>query len=270
MSLDSPTRVVASLFALLACGIARAADAGGVTCAAHSDATTLVPLVELYTSEGCSSCPPADRWLSSRLGHDRASFLAFHVDYWDSIGWPDRFASPRFSARQRERVAAQAQQSVYTPQVMVGADVQADWHDPAAWANVLDSARGHGPGAALSLRLHRREAGWQAALGASAIGSPSGARVWLARYLDDRSTQVRNGENHGLTLHHDRAVAQLYGPWPLAAGKAVSESVALPAGDGRWGLVAFVQDGSGRVLQSLDLSATDCTARETPRTGTRL
>ena len=80
---------------------------------------TQVDLIELYTSEGCSSCPPADRWVSSLqdepgLWRDFIP-LAFHVDYWDYIGWVDRFASPAFTARQYRYAAQQSMRTVYTP-----------------------------------------------------------------------------------------------------------------------------------------------------------
>jgi hypothetical protein len=86
-----------------------------------------LPLLELYTSEGCSSCPPADRWLMDLVNGGRpiaAVPLAFHVGYWDYIGWKDRFAVPAHEARQRARVAAAGERVVYTPQVMLGDDVQ--------------------------------------------------------------------------------------------------------------------------------------------------
>jgi len=90
-------RSATALAALLAASVMPTAIAQ--TCSARSgDLRT--PLVELYTSEGCSSCPPADRWLSARARASDANWLAFHVDYWDDIGWPDRFASPLFSQRQ--------------------------------------------------------------------------------------------------------------------------------------------------------------------------
>src|SRR5262245_2099986 len=77
---------------------------------------TRASVLELYSSEGCSSCPPADELVNSLAagGTGRIIALAFHVDYWDEIGWPDRFASPRWSARQRARSA-----SVYTPELML-------------------------------------------------------------------------------------------------------------------------------------------------------
>jgi len=218
----------------------------------------VMPLVELYTSEGCSSCPPADRWLSSQLAQRDANFLAFHVDYWDDIGWPDRFASPRYSQRQRERVAAAGQGAIYTPQVMVGAMVQASWHDGHAWEETLQEARGPA-GAALSLRMRPAGNGWKASIGAAPVDAQAaGAQLWLARYIDNQASAVKAGENRGATLHHDRVVRQLSGPWTLPATGAVSEQIDLPPEAGTWGVTAFVQDARGKVLQSVSLAADAC------------
>jgi hypothetical protein len=135
-------------FAVLSC----AAFDAQAACEARSGAN-VVPLVELYTSEGCSSCPPADRWLSKLALADagEANFLAFHVDYWDEIGWHDRFGSPAYSQRQRQRVAAaEGGDTVYTPQVMVGSNVRVAWSDPRKFSAALRS----GPArASLALRL---------------------------------------------------------------------------------------------------------------------
>ncbi|MDQ3159909.1 MAG: DUF1223 domain-containing protein, partial [Pseudomonadota bacterium] len=184
-------------------------------CVARSGPMT-TPLVELYTSEGCSSCPPADRWLSGRFRDGQANYLAFHVDYWDDIGWPDRFASPRYSQRQHARVQAVGHRTVYTPQVMVGRSVQATWRSASAWQRSLEQARKPST-AALTIRLQQTELGWQANLGAAQVGvsPPAGAQVWLARYVDAQSSVVRAGENRGVTLRNDRVVRQLSGPWPL-------------------------------------------------------
>jgi hypothetical protein len=92
------------------------------SCNARSGPKT-VALVELYTSEGCNSCPPADRWLSGLgaqgYGPDRVVPLALHVDYWDYIGWKDPYAKREFSQRQRKLTLLQRQALVYTPQVML-------------------------------------------------------------------------------------------------------------------------------------------------------
>lgn len=235
--------------------LAHAAD----TCAVRSGAQT-VPLVELYTSEGCSSCPPADHWFSQHDNDGDANFLAFHVDYWDSIGWPDRFASHAYTLRQRSRVGAQGGSTVYTPQVMVGRDVRASWRSGMAFRHALKQSS-QPARAAIALRLEHVGTGWRAALGAVPKGNATGeAQLWLARYVDDQVTDVKAGENRGVTLHHDRVVRQLYGPWKFD-GAAVSQSVELPAQDSPWGLTAFVQDAQGEVLQSLALEASACAAQ---------
>jgi len=225
-------------------------------CTARSGQTAL-PLVELYTSEGCSSCPPADRWLSKRFARGEANFLAFHVDYWDDIGWPDRFASPIYSRRQRERVVAAGRQAVYTPQVMLGSMVDAPWSRDQAWQKALRQASGPAR-AALALRLSRHGGRWFATAGA-ALCAPKGApaQLWMALHVDGEVTAVRAGENSGRTLRHDRVVRQLWGPWTLAS-EALSQRITLPASTGSWGVTLFVQDTQGGVLQSLSLDAAGC------------
>ena len=229
------------------------------SCAVRSG-TEVVPLVELYTSEGCSSCPPADRWLSQKFAGGKANFLAFHVDYWDDIGWPDRFASPLYSQRQRQRVAGVGDETVYTPQVMVGDDVRTAWQSQSGFARVLHAARTDA-GAGLALRLHPQGDGLRVQLGAArSRDAATPAQVWLAQYVDGQATQVRAGENRGATLHHDRIVQHLWGPWRLEDAP-LSRSQDLPRASGAWGLLAFVQDARGRTLQSLDLPAARCLAK---------
>jgi len=238
-------------------------------CSARSGATT-TPLVELYTSEGCSSCPPADRWMSKRLDSiqgdgiqsdsRQTNWLAFHVDYWDEIGWPDRFASPIYTQRQRARVMlAEGRDAIFTPQVMVGANVQAPWRSTGSFDRALQQARQRAP-VALALQALPKGKGWDVRIGAArAAGAASvPAQVWLAQYVDDQVSHVRAGENRGVTLHHDRVVRKLWGPWKLGS-EALSKSVEVDADAARWGLTAFVQDGRGKTLQSLSLAAAGCT-----------
>ena len=93
------------------------------SCTARSSAVAPT-VVELYTSEGCSSCPPADRWLSTLKGRPDVLALAFHVTYWDRLGWPDRFARPEYTQRQYSLAQRAALSNVYTPQVLVNGQ---DW-----------------------------------------------------------------------------------------------------------------------------------------------
>lgn len=249
------------MYVALAVALVAPAVSAADRCSVKSS-VEVVPLVELYTSEGCSSCPPADRWLSKNYGQGGANFLAFHVDYWDDIGWPDRFASGAYSQRQRQRVHAAGGQSVYTPQVMVGSQVSAPWRSASGFEQTLAGARGKAD-AGLALRLEPVDGETQVRIGAArSDGSSKPAQVWLAQYVDNQTTQVRAGENRGATLHHDRIVRRLWGPWALDA-KPLSKQQLIPSQSGAWGLVAFVQDAQGRTLQSLDLPATDCVATVT-------
>jgi len=248
-----------TFLAVTACATAGAGSPPAVAegCAASSGAQVL-PLVELYTSEGCSSCPPADRWLGEQVARapTAASYLAFHVDYWDDLGWPDRFASAAHSVRQRARVRAAGDNRVYTPQVMVGSDVNARWSDRAAWQSRLAS---HGKPAPIALAVSTQSAAtWHVAV--APVGDrafPDLARVWLAHYQDGQVTQVRSGENRGRRLRHDRVVTRLDGPWAL--GKASAPRAWHAARDPEaGGVVAFVQTADGEVLQSVTLDAGDC------------
>src|SRR5438067_4219459 len=121
-SVDRSTHIAAvRVVAVLAMIVAGVADAAQ-TCHAVSG-TSKTPLVELYTSEGCDSCPPADRWLSAHFprdgGANRALALAFHVDYWDRLGWTDRFASHAYTERQYAAMHANGKTFVVTPQILL-------------------------------------------------------------------------------------------------------------------------------------------------------
>lgn len=227
--------------------------------------TTAMPLLSLYTSEGCSSCPPADRWLSSfAAGHPGIAVLAYHVDYWDYIGWQDRFAAPEFSARQQRLVAAAGTRTVYTPQVMIGGDLQVNWRDREGLRTALARQRRLPAPAAIDLRAQSGTDRVDVALGAALR---AGARwrqpqLMLALYSDGMVSRVAAGENAGKLLRHDRVVRALYGPWPLQSGKAFSlkRSLPLPGERGsRIGLVAFIEDaGDGVARQALDLPLQAC------------
>ena len=233
-----------------------AADA----CSARSGATT-VPLVELYTSEGCSSCPPADRWLSRVYEKQDANFLAFHVDYWDRLGWPDRFASPTNSQRQRQRVNAAGERTVYTPQVMVGTQIQTVWRTDADFSRALNRER-QMAGVELALTVNAADGNTVSveAKRLAAITDRS-VHIWLAQYSDGEETKVGAGENGGSTLRHDRVVRKLWGPWALG-NAALSESITLvSSGRSASGVTAFAQDASGRVWQSLSLPTANCKTR---------
>ncbi len=164
------------------------------SCEARS-AGTRVNVVELYTSEGCSSCPPADRWLSTlasdTTGANPVLPLAFHVTYWDRLGWADRFARPAYTERQYSVAAAIGAAVVYTPQVIVNG---ADWRNwprlPKADAVADVQLQLSREGETVTARIRRRDG--------SALKQPI-AGYW-ALLEDGHKTEVRAGENSGASL----------------------------------------------------------------------
>ncbi len=237
----------------------------GVQCKATSPESTTA-LVELYTSEGCSSCPPADRWLSSlgARGYAPARVvpIALHVDYWDYIGWKDPFAKSAFSARQRKLAQVMKARAVYTPQVLLqGRDFRgwsgAGFDREVARINALP-ARAR---ISLTLDAARRDAlevSVEAAVADPAQRTAAG--LYLASYENKLLSQVRAGENEGRTLAHDYVVFEWVGPIAFSPEGRVSERRRLPllprAVAANSGVVAFVQHReTAEVLQALMLPA---------------
>ncbi|MEL7538650.1 MAG: DUF1223 domain-containing protein [Pseudomonadota bacterium] len=164
-----------------------------------------VGLLELYTSEGCNSCPPADRFFSTLVG-DPSLFesivpIAFHVDYWNYLGWPDRFSTAQFSERQRDHVRAGRGRTVYTPgffyngaewRQFFGGDLT-EFPDPVdgGWLSIeRDSGK-------LAVEFKPR----------TAAAMPTSVEVALLGF--GLETDVRAGENRGRTLRHDFVVLEL-------------------------------------------------------------
>jgi len=219
-------------------------------------------LVELYTSEGCSSCPPADRWLSSLGTRVPGGIvpLALHVDYWDYIGWKDRYAKGEFSSRQRKLSQLQRQALVYTPQVLLQGRDFRYWGSPAFDAAV----------AAINARPAKASIGLQiAGLSAermevdlkAALLQPyeKDAVLYVAAYENKLSSDVSSGENKGHQLTHDYVVLEWQGPIALGA-LPLAERRSLPllpkAVPAHSGVAAFVQNRrTAEVLQALMLPA---------------
>jgi hypothetical protein len=222
------------------CGGAALAAESEPACAARSGA--IVPhVVELYTSEGCSSCPPADRWLAGLKNRPDVVPLAFHVDYWDRLGWVDRHASPLWTRRQQEAVARAGARVVYTPQVLL------DGRDYRGWPSLPAAAEP----ARVALSL-RRDGAVYVAEAARRGGAPAALAGYWAVTEDGQVSQVRAGENHGATLNHDAVVRELLAvPVLDTAARFVPAS---PSGSGRRHVLFVVTEAeSGRPLQALSL-----------------
>jgi hypothetical protein len=232
-------------------GLATAAQ-----CTARSGPGTAA-LVELYTSEGCSSCPPADRWLSTLSSRPSSSVvpLALHVDYWDYIGWKDPYAKREFSLRQRKFTQLQRMAFVYTPQVML------QGRDFRGWGStVFDEAvakiNAQPAKANLKLAILRTDAnGLEVEAAAELVQASAAADLYLAAYQSRLESRVNAGENRGRLLAHDYVVLQWEGPFALPASSLVERRklALLPgAAPAHSGVAAFVQDRrTGEVLQAL-------------------
>ena len=211
------------------------------SCSAQSAAQPPA-VVELYTSEGCSSCPPADQWASKLKGRSDVLALAFHVNYWDKLGWPDRFANTATTERQHLLQRAMGTAYVYTPQVVVNGRDQRGWSS-ASLPRL--------PASPISVGLVREGN----SVRATVAGEPAQRLAGFWAVLEDgHSSRVKSGENAGETLAHDHVVT-LYKPvaeWSAAEQKLTLE---LPAATSKSRRVAFiVTDPSGaKPLQAVIL-----------------
>ncbi len=179
----------------IAMSMATVSAAEGQRCEAVSGPRQAL-LVELYTSEGCNSCPPADRWLSTLKDRPEVLAAAFHVDYWDRLGWKDRFGSPLFTQRQSQLQASTGVGFSYTPQVLVNGR---DWR---RWPSLPAAG---GP-ALVQIRLQREDAQHVAVQVTPMAGAPARLAAWWAQLEDGHVSAVKAGENAGVTLQHDHVV----------------------------------------------------------------
>ncbi len=239
-----------TLFALLALSAAPTQAAG--SCSARSGPAA-TPVVELYTSEGCSSCPPADQWLSRLKADPGVVALAFHVDYWDRLGWKDRFASAAFTQRQAQSQRSSGARFSYTPQVIV------DGADRPAWSGIAAplSAKGR-PDSAVEVSLAREGKHFSASV-TTAAGAPARLAAYWAVTEQGHVSTVKAGENDGATLKHDFVVRDYR---PVAAWNAAPDTPTTLAFDitddadaahARTVNLVIVNADSGRPVQALKL-----------------
>lgn len=169
-------------------------------------------VVELYTSQGCSSCPPADAFLAKLAARDDVIPLALHVDYWDYIGWKDAFADPRFTARQKAYAIAAGRRSVYTPQMIVGGREHVVGNHPKDVGALIRKHASTPPAVKLDIeRLGNRleiEAQTDRPLNKPVM-------VQIVRYQPSERVKIKRGENAGRTLNYANIVTEwhLIGEW---------------------------------------------------------
>jgi hypothetical protein len=194
---------------ILSCLLAVPAFAAEKLTVVSSQQQTAV--VELYTSEGCSSCPPADQWLEALIQVPRDELdvlaLAFHVDYWDYLGWKDRFGSPRHTSRQRQLGANNNQRSIYTPEFFV------DGAEARGTRKVIEKIRSSNNKQAriqLKLSVSKTDDALQLELHSTnpkALSSTLHSRFIV--YESQLATDVKRGENSGELLQHQQVVRHM-------------------------------------------------------------
>lgn len=206
-------------------------------------------VVELYTSQGCSSCPPADQLLVDLAQQDYVIALALHVDYWDYLGWADGFADPQFSARQRRYARAWNERSVYTPQMVIqgkhymvgsrGDEIQRQimlFEDRPSLVTL--EAVINGAGAEISVR--------------PSAGPIGASTIYLVKYSDGEAVEISRGENAGQVIHYVNVVQS----WDAISNWDGDGPLSMRVNDLRAGnYVVIVQKaGQGEILAAIQIA----------------
>jgi hypothetical protein len=202
-----------------------------------------VVVIELYTSQGCSSCPPADEFVAMLAANPRVLPLALHVDYWDYIGWADKFAMPQFTDRQRAYARAIGSRTIYTPQLIIGGLDRIEGFAPEETADRLQAHLGLAPQVDLTVErtgdtlVIRAEAG-------QPLDGP--LRVQLVRYKPEETITIERGENAGKTITYRNIVTSWegLGTW---AGEEKME-LTVPFAGSEPGAVILQSDGPAAIL----------------------
>ena len=245
--------MVSLLASLITCQGLQAAEICGKASPSHT-----IALLELYTSEGCDSCPPADKTISqlhqsSGLSMDQVIPVSLHVDYWDYLGWKDVFASKSFTDRQRQLASLAGTRTVYTPEIFMAGKELRNWRNGMG----EDIKRINQKPAAASLRLGIEKLADNTLYFKLQADSAQDVKLHYALLEQGLISKVAAGENRGASLQHD-FVARAWGEaYSLPAGKQgnFASQLSLPANAKRknLSLLAFAQNGQGQVLQALSL-----------------
>ncbi|WP_232831264.1 DUF1223 domain-containing protein [Pseudogemmobacter bohemicus] len=219
-------------------GQGSAEDLAGKT--AETATATNPVVVEMFTSQGCVACPPADEFFASLTRDKRVIALSLHIDYWDYIGWEDSFGSSRFTERQKEYARVIGSRTIYTPQFIIGGVERIEGLDPESTLKALaDYAAAQSP---VTLTVTRE--GDRLVIRARAeppLTEP--ARVELARYLPEATVDIERGENAGKTVTYRNIVTgwDSLGDWAGIEPLEISIPITgeLPA-------VVLIQDVSGK------------------------
>lgn len=206
-------------------------------------------VIELYTSQGCASCPPADELLNELAEHDGVLPLALHVDYWDYIGWADTFGKPAFSERQKSYARKMGRKSVYTPQMVIGGidDIQGNATMQVV-ALIAEHRMNPFAEGMVTVEISAQESGGVTISAQARSVLDYAADVQIVRYLEEATVEIMAGENAGRKITYRNIVTDwiVLDAWDGAAPFSYTVSEALPEGTG---MAVLVQEqGLGPIL----------------------
>lgn len=213
-------------------------------------------MVELFTSQGCSSCPPADALIAQLAKDPNYVVMSLPIDYWDYIGWKDTFASPAFTWRQKAYAAARGDNHVYTPQVVVDGIAHAVGSDREEIISAAESCFGRRGAMQVPLAAHHQGDRLLVSAGAAATGGATTGALWLARVARSRTVAIGRGENSGRSVTYTNVLRSLrkIGDW---SGKPAEYEVAHAELNGTDADAAFlILQGSQGSIPGVVLAAT--------------
>ncbi len=209
-------------------------------------------VLELYTSQGCSSCPPADQLLKSYLGRDDVLALSLNVDIWDRLGWPDTLAKHQFTERQRQYARSRGDGNVYTPQTVINGMAHAVGSDRAEIDQMIKAtdAKKRSMAVALTFRPETGGLTLDAPAWLNASAAAVDATLWLVKFTPRIEVVIGRGENAGRTIAYHNVVRDLtaVGSWRGSAKSTALSRAALDGCTVGTCAVLLQQGGTGSIL----------------------
>lgn len=218
----------------------------GISAPATQAADNVV-LVELFTSQGCSSCPPADRNLAALAKREDVLALSMHVDYWDYLGWRDTFASTAHTERQYEYRRLMGARVVYTPQMIIQGREDVPGYKPDMIAEAISKSAAV-PRAA-GIAIADVDGMYEAVITGTASTPEQTCTIWVASYAQESPVEIERGENAGRTITYHNVVEKLMkvGPWDTDAPQTIN----LPQPAAGEGVAVWLQDdATGEVISA--------------------
>ncbi len=198
--------------------------------------TSPIAVLELFTSQGCASCPPADELIAELRERKDLVVLAYHVDYWDYIGWADTFGSQENSDFQRSYAASWGKNRIYTPQMVINGSVDVVGSRRAEVDDAIDKAT-----LPLRVRMGYKDGILEIGVNA-AIGLPESS-IWLVTFRSEANVEIERGENRGHSVNYVQIVTsrQVLGMWDPATGADLKLQLSDVLGGDSDGLAVIIQ-----------------------------